>query len=117
MNILLWVLQIILAFWNLIGGVYTVSNYENLRGAWANGLPGAVWVTIGVLQVLFALGLVLTRVLPKLTPISAAYLAVNALLGCVLFTQYAGFPGSLWGIIPAILAVFVVYGRLALKPF
>ena len=32
MNILLWVLQVLLALWNLIGGIYTVSNFEKLKG-------------------------------------------------------------------------------------
>lgn len=41
----------------------------------------------------------------------------RSLLGCVLFAQYAGFPGMLWGVAPAILAVFVAYGRMVLKPF
>src|SRR6185312_1636240 len=105
MNILLWTLQILLALWNIIGGLYTFSNYDKIKSAFANNLPKAVWVTIAVLQVLFALGLIVPgamRVLPHLTPIAAIYLAVNALLGCVLFAQYSGFPGLLWGVIPAI---------------
>ena len=113
MNILLWILQVLLALWNLIGGVYTFSHYENLKGGWGNNLPGAVWAAIAVLQVLFAVALVI----PKLAPIGAVYIALNALLGCVLFAQYAGFPGLLWGVIPALLAAFVAYGRIALKPF
>jgi hypothetical protein len=120
MNILLWVLQILLALWNMVGGIYTVFNYEKLKGAWMNDLPKPAWVAIGILQALFALGLVLpgaVGVLPKLTPIAAAYLAVNALLGCALFAQYAGFPGILWAVVPSILAAFVAYGRIALKPF
>ena len=112
MNILLWVFQVLLALWNLIGGVYTFSHYENLKGGWGNSLPGSVWMAIAVLQVLFALGLVI----PKLTPVAAVYLAINALLGCVLFAQYAGFPGMLWGVIPALLLAFVAYGRIVLKP-
>jgi len=113
MNILLWVLQILLALWNLIGGVYTFSHYENLKGGWGNNLPAPVWLAIAALQVLFALGLVI----PKLTPVASVYLTVNALSGCVLFAQYAGFPGILWGVIPALLLAFVAYGRIALKPF
>src|SRR5205085_56237 len=120
MNILLWVLQILLALWNMIGGIYTAFNYEQLKGAWMNDLPKPAWVAIGVLQALFAAGLVLpgaVGVLPKVTPVAAAYLAVNALFGCALFAKYAGFPGMLWGVVPAILAAFVAYGRIALNPF
>jgi uncharacterized membrane protein len=111
MNILLWILQVLLALWNLIGGIYTISNYEQLKGAWANNLPQPVWVAIGVLQVLFALGLLW----PKVTPVAAIYLVINALLGCAIFAKYGGFPGMLWGVVPAILAAFVAYGRIALK--
>jgi hypothetical protein len=114
MNILLWVLQILLALWNLIGGIYTISNYDQLKSTWATNLPKPVWLVISALQIFFALCLVvpgLTGVLPKLPPIAATYLAINALLGCALFAKYAGFPGLLWGIIPAVLAAFVAYGR------
>lgn len=97
-----------LGLWNLIGGVYTFSNYEQLKSAWANDLPKPVWMVIAALQVLFAIGLVV----PKVTPIAAIYLAVNGLLGIALFSKYAGFPGMLWGVVPAILAALVAYGRM-----
>jgi hypothetical protein len=120
MNILLWVLQILLTLWNLIGGFYTIFNHEQIKSAWAASLPQPAWVVLGALQALVALGLVLpgaTGVQPQLTSLAAGYLAVNALLGCVLFAQYAGFPGLLWGVAPALLLAFVAYGRTALKPF
>ena len=112
MNILLWVLQVLLAIWNLIGGAYTLSHFDQLKSAMAGGLPKPVWLAICALQILSAIGLLL----PKSSSLAAAYLAANALLGLVLFAQYAGFPGMLWGVIPALLAAFVAYGRLALKP-
>ena len=114
MNILLWVLQCLLAFWNITGGLYTVFNYVQLKGPLANDLPKPVWIALGVLQALFAVGLFLPGLIglmPRVTPISALYLAVNSLLGCALFAKYAGFPGALWGIIPALLSLFVAYGR------
>jgi uncharacterized membrane protein len=116
LNILLWILQGLLALWNIVGGLYTFLNYETLKGPWATSLPKPAWVVICVLQILFALGLVLpglVGVYPKLTSMAAIYLAANALLGCVLFAQYAGFPGLLWGVVPALLAAFVAYGRMA----
>lgn len=40
MNILLWALQILLALYNMIGGIYMVNNYEKLANLWAlNALP------------------------------------------------------------------------------
>jgi hypothetical protein len=115
MNILLWVLQILLAFWNITGGIFTLSNYESLKSAWANDLPGLVWGIICILQIVFALSLILPGVIKalpkKLIPISAIYLAINALAGCLLFSKYAGFPGLLWGVVPAVISGFVAYSR------
>ena len=115
MNILLWVLQILLAAWNMIGAIYMVSNYEALANAWAlNALPKPAWMALGVLQALFALGLVLPGLVRKwsrVIPISAACLAVISMLGSALYIAYTGFPGILWAAVPAILAAFVAYRR------
>jgi hypothetical protein len=116
MNILLRVIQILLAVWNVTGGIYVVYNYEFIRGAWASALPSPAWTAFGVLQILFALGLVLPGAAGrKLTPIAAGCLAVQSLSGCALFAKYSGFPGILWGVVPSVLAVFVVYGRMKQK--
>ena len=113
MNILLWVLQILLALYNMTGGIYMVNNYEKLANIWAlNAFPKPAWMVLGLLQILFSLGLVF----PKLTSISAACLAVISLLGIALYIAYAGFPGILWAVGPAILAAFVAYERITLKP-
>ena len=113
MNILVWVLQILLALWNIIGGIFIVNNYEKVATESAlNTLPKPVWIILGVLQILFALGLILPGAnLRKPNSIAAACLAILSLLGIALYSQYAGFPGMLWGVIPAILAAFVAYKR------
>ena len=103
-----------LAFYNATGGIYTILNHDQLKGAFANNLPQPAWIALGVLQALFALGLVVPGALglvPRLTPIAAVYLAVNALVGYALFAKYAGFPGILWAVVPAILTAFVAYWR------
>lgn len=51
---------------------------------------------------LLAVGLVV----PRTSGVSAVGLVVIALLGLVLYTAYAGFPGLLWAVIPAALAAF-----------
>ena len=107
MNFLLWILQILLAFWNLTGAGYMVFHYQTLANAWAlSALPKPVWVVYGLLEALFALGLLM----PKLASCSAVGLAVLVLLGCALFTQYTGL-GLLWAFVPAILLAFVAYKR------
>lgn len=115
MNIFLWVLQIVLALWNIMGGVFTILHFEKLKGGiLGNKLPKPVWMLIGALQVLFALALVLPSALSvytELVPVAGIYLAFNSLLGCLWFTQYVGFPGLLWGVIPAVAAAIIAYGR------
>lgn len=108
MNILLWVLQILLALYSIIGGLYMINNYEMLANAWAlSSLPKPAWLVLGIIQILLAIGLVL----PKLTIISAIGLVVISLMGLALYAAYAGFPGLLWGVGPAILFALVAYGR------
>ena len=114
LNVPLWIIQILLALWNLIGGVYVISNFKFLANAWAAALPAACWFVLGGLQILFALGIVLPGMLKMRNlyiTISAAGLAIISLLGIEVYTAYAGFPGMLWGLIPAILAAFVGYRR------
>ncbi len=119
MNILLWVLQVLLALYNVAGGMYTMGHYKILAYiSLVNALPKPVWMALGLLQVLFAIGLVLpgvVRRLPKLIPISAIGLAIISLLGSALFVTYGGFPGILWAIVPALLLFFVAYGRWSTK--
>jgi hypothetical protein len=115
MNILLWVLQILLALYNATGGIFVANNYEEIATLWAiNSLPKPAWIALGLLQILLALGLVFPfggKVF-KLTSISAACLAVISLLGIALYVAYAGFPGILWAVVPAVLAAIVAYGRI-----
>lgn len=96
-----------------------INHYEKLARAWAlNALPWPAWIALGILQVLFALALVLPRVVrltPKLTPVSAICLALISLSGIALYAAYGGFPGVLWGVVPAVLLTFVAYGRFAME--
>lgn len=114
MNILLWVLQILLALYSVEGGVYMMGHYKILASAWAaNNLSAPVWIALGMLEVVFAVGLVLpdaVKVFHKLTPISAVGLAIISLVGIVLYDSYTGL-GILWALVPAIVLAFVAYGR------
>lgn len=113
MNVLLWVLQILLAVWNLIGGIFLIGNYHAVArdGLYIRCLPflDSAGCTSAVL---LAIGLVLPK-MRKLNLISAACLAAISLACVALYTSYAGFPGMLWGVIPAVLASFVAYKRMA----
>lgn len=119
MNILLWVLQVLLGLYYLMGGFYQ-ANVGKLPPAWFKILPKPAWLTLGVLQILFALGLVLpgaVGVLPKLTPVAAIGLIVETVLVYKLTFKDFKFRTFVWVLIPAVLALFVAYGRFVLVPF
>ncbi len=115
MNMLLWGLQILFALWMAVGAGYMMTHYRELANASAlSSIPEPAWLALGVLQIAFAIGLVLPTsigVPPMLAPLSAVGLAVISLLGLVLYTAYAGFPGAIWAVLPAVLAAAIAYAR------
>ena len=121
MNILLWILQIVLAFYGVSGGMWTLKMAPKLGAASTNALPRPAWLTFGLLQMLFGLGLVvpgLVGVRTGLTAIAAVGLAVVMVVSAsiVLGKARTGV-GMLWAVLPALLALFVAYGRTVLRPF
>jgi hypothetical protein len=92
-----------------------INNYKILANRWAfYALPMPFWIVLGLLQVVFSLGLVLpgiTQMWRKVPFISAVSLAVISVFGTVLYVSYSGFPGVLWGVVPALLLAFVAYKR------
>jgi hypothetical protein len=114
MNIIVWILQVLLGLWHITGSIYMTTHYQDLISAWAaDFFPSYFWIVLGAIQVLLSLGLIfsLVKKFRKLAPVSAIGLAIISLLGIPYYTAYSGFPGMLWGIIPAILLVFVAYWR------
>ena len=115
MNVLLWILQVLLGLYYLMGGSWMLSK---IPGGWLKILPKPAWMALGLLQVLFALGLILPGALkmsPQLTAVSAIGVVVESLL--VMALTKPPFKGALWAIVPALLALFVAYGRTVLSPF
>jgi len=122
MNILLWVLQIALAFLCVAGGTYKIFNFAQLQEMLASmrALPRGLWVSLGAFESLAGLGLILPgapKVLPVLTPIAAAAVAVESVFISVLYVHYGDFSPLIFSLTMAILAAFIAYGRFALKPF
>ena len=58
MNILLWVLQILLALHTFIGAVWKFSNSEQTVPS-LNAIPHVVWLAMGIIEILCSLGLIL----------------------------------------------------------
>lgn len=123
MNILLWVIQILLALvFILSGGIKLVMSAEAMAAMGppdAIVLPGILLKFIGLCEVVGGIGLILPAMLrnrPGLTPLAAALLAI-IMIGAVVIT-IAG-PGAGAAVVPFItllLCVFVAYGRTKLAP-
>lgn len=120
MNILLWVLQILLAAHTAIGAVWKFSNPAQTMPS-LSAIPQGVWLGMSVVELLCAAGLVLPffhKPLAFLVPLAAILIAAEMLLFCGLHIasgdrSYG--PMVYWLVVAAICA-FIAYGRFALKP-
>ena len=121
MNILLWVLQIALAWLCIAGGIFQIFKIEQLQKNVASmrALPRGLWAFLGAFGCLAGLGLILpgaTNVLPVLTPIAAAAVAAESVLISAFYVYYGDSSPLIYSAAMAIMAAFISYGRFALKP-
>jgi len=120
MNILLWVLQTLLAVHTAIGAVWKFSNPAQSMPS-LGAIPAGVWLAMSVVELLCAVGLVLPIVykpLAVLVPLAAILIAAEMLLFCGLHLasgdrSYG--PMAYWLVVATICA-FIAYGRFAPKP-
>lgn len=120
-DVVLWVVQAVLALTFLAAGASKALAYERARNrmAWVSALPEWLVRTIGTLEILGAVGLILpalTRILPWLTPLAAVGLATVMVLA-ILFHATRHEWRNVGADIPlAALALATAYGRFALAP-
>lgn len=120
MNILLWVLQILLAAHTAIGAVWKFSNPAQTMPS-LSAIPHGAWLGMSVVELLCAAGLVLPlfyRPLAFLVPLAAILIAAEMLLFCGL--HIASGDGSygpmLYWLVVAAICAFIAYGRLVPAP-
>ena len=120
MNIALWVAQAILALGFLMAGgmkVFANAKYRKMgeRSSGNPGLPKGLVTFIGMSEITGALGVILpmaTGVMPQLTPIAAAALALVMLLALGYHVQHKdSFAKMSAPIVLLALSVCVAYGR------
>lgn len=123
MNILLWIIQVVLAIFCFAGGSFKVFRYAELAQVpAASVLPQGVWAALGVFEMVCGVLLIVPAALkwiPMLTPAAAAALALECLILAVLFAQHslqltAANP-LVWVLAMALMAAVVAYGRFALR--
>jgi hypothetical protein len=118
-NLLLWVLQGILALFSLAGGGYKLFAYQELaKTPAAAALSRAAWGAIGLFEMACAVLLILPLALrwnPMLTPLAAVLLLVESLALAAVYARYSlAFEAAnplVWVMLMAVLAVVVAYGR------
>jgi len=120
MNILLWVLQVLLALHTIMGAVWKFSNPEQTVAS-LKGLPHGIWLTLGVIELLCSLGLILPAInkrLGILAPIAASFIVAEMLLFCglYLFSGVGLISQMIYWIVVAVICAFIAYGRFVLKP-
>jgi hypothetical protein len=118
MNILLWVLQILLALHTAMGAIWKFSNSEKVVPS-LRGISRGSWLVISALELLLSLGLVCTAVpsLAVLAPVAAACVAIEmlAFIGLHLYKGFARVRGPiLYWLVVTVIAAFIIYGRLVL---
>ncbi len=122
MNVLLWVLQVLLALLYLAGGYYKAFRFDELASQ-MNALSRGGWGVLGVFEMLGAVLLVAPAAvnwMPGLTPLAAAAPAVETLALAALYARYslevAVTNPMVWAIVMGLLAALVAIGRYALRP-
>jgi len=122
MNILLWIIQILLALLFLFAGVPKLIMLDEVMKSAppeAIKLPFSFLKFIGVCEVLGALGLILPGLLRKwrgLTPLAALGLLI-IMIGAVVVSFMGGqVGGGITSIVVGLLCAFVAYGRWKLRP-
>jgi DoxX-like protein len=121
MNILLWVLQVLLALHTTMGAVWKFSNSERTVPS-LTAIPHGVWLAMSVFELLCSLALILpalNKPLAILAPIAAACIAVEMLLFCGvhIYSGYAEYGPMIYWLVVAAICAFIAYGRFVLKPF
>jgi uncharacterized membrane protein YphA (DoxX/SURF4 family) len=123
MNILLWIIQVLLALLFLFaGGTKLVLPVEVLNAMGSPNqvhLPGLLLKFVGLCEVLGALGLILPglfRTKTGLTPLAAAGLVI-IMIGAVVLTIIGdGIAMAIFPLVVLFLVAFVAYGRWRVAP-
>jgi hypothetical protein len=121
MNILLWVLQILLALHTIMGAIWKFSNSEQTVAS-LKAIPHGVWLAMCIIELLCSLGLIipaLNKHLGIMAPIAATCIAMEMLLfsGLFIYSGDANYSQLIYWLVVAAICAFIAYGRFVLKPF
>lgn len=121
MNILLWVLQVLAALLYLSSGVMKVFLFDKVSRDVASfgALPRKVWLTLGVLELVCTVGLIVPAAFhwqPRVTILAAMVLAVESLVFVGVHIKYREVAPMILSGVLGLLMAFLAYGRMVLEP-
>ena len=119
MNIVLWLLQALLAAQFLYHGWFFLFPPPQFVALLNEQFPVWFRLFLGVAEVLAGVGLILpgvTRILPRLTPLAAVGIVIVTLSASVFHFSRGEISSALTTVVLFILAAFVAYMRWRIKP-
>jgi uncharacterized membrane protein YphA (DoxX/SURF4 family) len=122
MNIALWVVQILLALAFGMAGIMKVTqpiDKLEARMGWVKSVGPRGVRLIGSLEILGAIGLILpavTGILPWLTPVAAACLALTMIGAMITHGRRSEYSQIGINLVLLVLTLFVAYGRFVIIP-
>ena len=122
MNIALWIVQILLALAFAMAGIMKVTqpiDRLETRMEWVKDVGPRGVPLIGSLEILGAIGLILpavTGILPWLTPLAAACLALTMIGAMIVHGRRGEYSQIGINVILLLLTLFVAYGRFVIIP-
>jgi uncharacterized membrane protein YphA (DoxX/SURF4 family) len=122
MNIALWIVQILLALAFAMAGIMKVTqpiDRLETRMGWVKDVGPRGVRLIGSLEILGAIGLILpavTGILPWLTPVAAAGLALTMVGAMITHGRRGEYSSIGANLVLLVLSLIVVYGRFVIVP-
>ena len=119
MNIVLWIIQVVLAFVFVAGGVYKLMKADEIVKT-QKLLTKPLWIVIGLVETLGGLALVIpagVSGMPTLHAMAAAVLAAESLVLTVIYgrrsTKLVAANPLIWALWMTAVAALVAVGRYA----
>ena len=123
-NLVLWVLQVVLALGFLAAGISHAFDFERARSrprmGWMDAVGRDGMRLIGLLEIAGGIGLIVpaaTGIAPWLTAVSAAGLAILMLGALGFHVARREHPGGVINLVLGGLAAVAAYGRAVVAPF
>ena len=122
MNVVLWIVQALLALAFFGAGYDQAANYDDARRrlAWIAVLPRGLAIALGLLEILGAIGLIVpawSGTMPWLTVLAATALAILMGLAVVFHARRHEIPQLAFSGFFGVVSALVVIGRVVVAPF